>query len=328
MNPRRLTIHSVAAVLALACAYAVAGRSSAKRDEVERPLVFDVRSSELRELQFARSSGTLTLEPRMDEQKARYAWVTVAPEGKRPVSFRGGRYASHVLEGYLPLRAIRTLGKLSQVQRQEGGLDGSTDTVTIAASTGERKLVLGSATVAGEGRRALASDTGQVFILANDLLPSPERAVLEMFDPSLHAFSSDEITRVTIASVGRAREAVVQGKLDPPSFWSWQEDLEHPSQELSSWAQHVERMTGRAPVVVDNPGEPALTVTYFHADREHGFLKLWPCLHEDRRIRCVGMTEHTVGFVEVSPVAEQIVNDAQRMLGAVARGEHAARTSK
>jgi hypothetical protein len=40
------------------------------------------------------------------------------------------------------------------------------------------------------------------------------------------------------------------------------------------------------------------------------------------------VTEHTVGFVEMGPVAEQIVNDAQRMLGVVARGEQATRTMK
>jgi hypothetical protein len=271
---------------------------------------------------------TLTLEPRLDDQKERYAWVTVAPEGKRPVSFRGGRYASHVLDGYLPLRAIRSLGKLSPAQLEEGGLKSANETVTLRTASGERKLVLGSATVAGEGRRALAPDSGRSFILANDLLPAPERAAQEMFDPALHAFSNDEVTQVAIESLGRRREAVSQGKLDPPRFWSWREDPEHPSQELTSWAQHLERMAGRAPIVVDNPADPVLTLTYFHADQQRGFLKLWPCLHEERWIRCVGVTEHTVGFVEMGPVAEQIVNDAQRMLGVAPRGEQAARTMK
>ncbi len=328
MNPRRLTFHTAAALVAVACAYSVANRSTSERPEMDPPPVFEVKDSELLELRFARGLTTLTLEPRLDDQKERYAWVTVAPEGKRPVSFRGGRYASHVLDGYLPLRAIRSLGKLSPAQLEEGGLKSANETVTLRTASGERKLVLGSATVAGEGRRALAPDSGRSFILANDLLPAPERAAQEMFDPALHAFSNDEITQVAIESLGSRREAVSQGKLDPPRFWSWREDLEHPSQELTSWADHLERMAGRAPIVVDNPGEPVLTLTYFHAERQLGYLKLWPCLHEERWIRCVGVTEHTVGFVEMGPVAEQIVNDAQRMLGVAARGEQATRTMK
>ena len=328
MNPKRLTFHVAAALVAVACAYSVANRSTSERAEADPAPVFDLRDAQLLELRFARGLTTVTLEPRLDEQKERYAWVTVAPEGKRALSFRGGRYASHVLEGYLPLRPIRSLGKLSPTQLQEGGLTDASETVTLRTVSGERKLVLGSATVAGEGRRALATDTGRSFILGNDLLPAPDRAAQEMFDPVLHVFSNEEITQVAIESLGRRREAVSQGKLDPPRFWSWREDPEHPSQELTSWAEHLSAMAGRAPIVVDNPGEPVLTLTYFHAERQLGYLKLWPCVHEERWTRCVGVTEHTVGFVEMGPVAEQIVNDAQRMLGVAARGEQATRTMK
>ncbi len=323
MNARRLAIHSFIAVAAVAFAYAVAVRSTAKHTEAERPLVYDIIEGELRQVEFARSGATLTLEPRLDERRERYAWVTLAPEGKRPVSFRGNRHAAHVLQAYLPLRAVRTLGILSPVQLREGGLEGSDETVTIRTGSGERHLVLGSATVAGEGRRALAPHSGQVFILADDLLPSPERAVREMFDPALHAFASDEITRMAIQALDRTREALSHPNQEPTTLWSWKEDPEHPSQELTSWAEHVERMGGRGPLLSDDPGDPVLTVTYFHAEQPRGFLKLWPCAHEERWVRCAGMTERTVGLVEMSPVAEQIINDAHRMIGVGGGSEHA-----
>ena len=82
-------------------------------------------------------------------------------------------------------------------------------------------------------------------------------------------------------------------------------------------------MVARGPIAIEDSGDPVLTVTYFHAEQPRGFLKLWPCLDEGRLLHCVGMTEHTVGPVEMSQVAQQIINDAQRLLGPTGQGEQA-----
>ncbi len=323
MNPRRLMAHSFIAAAALAGAYLVSARPAAKHPEVDKPVLYRATADELRQVAFARSAATLTLEPRTDERQQPYTWVTLTADGRTPISFRGNRHAAYVLQGYAPLRAIRTLGRLTPAQLLEGGLDGSMGTVTIRTTSGERRLVLGSDTVAGEGRRALAPDSGEVFIVAGELLPSPDRAVREMFDSALHSFAGDEISRITLQSLGRVREALSVSHQQGPTPWSWREDPEHPSQELTSWAEHLERMIARAPVATEVSDEPVLTVSYFHAEQPRGFLKLWPCVPEERRVRCFGMTEHTIGLVEVGAVAEQIINDAQRTLGAAGGGEQA-----
>ena len=323
MNLRRLLVHFCIAAAAGAAAYLVSARPAAKRPDADKPALYQATADELRQVAFATSTGALTLEPRTDDRQQPYTWLTLTAERRGSISFRGNRHAAYVLQGYAPLRAIRTLGHLTPAQLREGGLDGSLGTVTIQTTSGERRLVLGTDTVAGEGRRALSPERGEVFIVAGELLPSPDRAVREMFDSSLHSFTGDEISRVTIQSLGRVREALSVGHQEGPTAWSWREDPEHPSQELGSWAEHLERMIARGPIATDVPGEPVLTVSYFHAEQPLGFLKLWPCVPEDRRLRCFGMTEHTIGLVELSAVADQIINDAQRMLGAAGGGQQA-----
>ena len=323
MNLRRLVAHFCIAAAAVAGAYLVSARPAAKRPDADKPVLYRATADELRQIAFASPTAALTLEPRTDDSQQPYTWVTMTAERRTPISFRGNRRAAFVLQGYAPLRAIRTLGHLTPAQLREGGLDGSLGTVTIQTVSGERRLVLGTDTVAGEGRRALDPESGEVFIVAGELLPSPDHAAREMFDSALHSFAADEISRMTIQSLGRVREALSVGHQEGPTSWSWREDPEHPSQELTSWAEHVERMIARGPIPTDVSGEPVLTVSYFHAEQPRGFLKLWPCVPEDRRVRCFGMTEHTIGLVELSAVAEQIINDAQRMLGAPGGGQQA-----
>ena len=323
MNPRRLLTHFFIAAGMLAAAYLVSARPAAKRPESDKPVLYRATGDELRQVAFAGSTATLTLEPRIDDRQQPYPWVTLTAEPATAISFRGNRHAAYVLQGYAPLRAIRTLGHLTPAQLREGGLDGSMGTVVIRTTSGEFRLTLGTDTVAGEGRRVLAPESGEAFIVPSELLPAPDRAVREMFDPALHSFAPDEISRMTIQSLGRVREALSVSHQEGPTPWSWREDPEHPRQELTSWAEHVDRMIARGPVATSVSGEPALTVSYFHAEQPRGFLKLWPCAAEERRVRCFGMTEHTVGLVELGAVAEQIINDAQRMLGASGGGAQA-----
>jgi hypothetical protein len=172
----------------------------------------------------------------------------------------------------------------------------------------------GSADVAGEGRRVLDPSSGQVYIVSLDLVPAASRALPGMFDEALHRFAMDEITSIRIEVEGRTREALVGGRQDPPHFWSWKEDAEHPSQELTSWADHVERLNARFPLPSPPEYEPALTITYFHNEERRGFLKLWACAPSGREMFCPSATEHTVGTVDLGPAGEQIIADASRML--------------
>jgi len=324
MNSKSLMVHAAIAALSLSAAYAVSRRSAPRAAEVERPMLADVSREDLKELRFSGAQVSVSMQLRKDDRKESYIWVTVAREGHPPVSFRGGRYANHVVEGYLPLRAVRELGVLGATQLREGGLEQPVDSVHISSASGERELKIGTPTVAGEGRRVLDLSSQRVYILPTDLLPKPEKAMMEMFETSLHGFPLDETTRVSIESEGKQREALVGGRRDPPIFWSWKDDPEHPNQELTSWMEHADRLSAKMPAVTSsNPGEPKLTVTYFRGEQERGFLKLWSCLHEERKVHCLAATEHTIGFVDVGGAGEQIANDAARILSST--GERVAR---
>lgn len=324
MSSKSLAVHAAIALVSLSAAYAVFQRTGSRAAELNRPVILELSREQLKELRFGSGPTTVSLQSRADDRKESYVWVTVSREGHPPVSFRGGRYANRVLEGYLPLRAIRELGVLDPAQLNEGGLQQSTESVYVSTSSGERQFRVGTATIAGEGRRVLDPSSKRVYILPGDLLPKPERAMGEMFEMALHAFPSEEATRVAIESEGKQREALVGGRRDPPIFWSWKDDAEHPNQELTSWMEHLDRLMARMPAVASSdPGEPRLKVTYFHGDQERGFLKLWSCLRQERKVHCLASTEHTIGFVDVGAAGEQIVNDAGRILSST--GERVAR---
>ena len=324
MNNKPLYVHTAIAVVSVSAAYAVWQRSGPRPVEADQPVVAPLSRNELKELLFIAPQNTLSLQPRKDDAGENYVWVTVSREGHPPVSFRGGRYANHVLDGYLPLHAIRELGTLGAAQLKEGGLEQTNESVRISSASGQRELKVGTATVAGEGRRILDTGNQRVYLLPADLLPKAERAMGEMFDTELHGFPADETTRVAIEFEGKQREASVGGRHDPPIFWSWKDDAEHPSQELTSWMEHVDRLMARMPAVTSNPpGEPKLKVTYFRGNQERGFFKMWGCQSEERKKHCLAATERTIGFVDVGPIGEQIANDAGRILSTT--GERIAR---
>ena len=84
----------------------------------------------------------------------------------------------------------------------------------------------------------------------------------------------------------------------------------------------MERLIARLPAGVStNPGEPKVKVTYYRGDR--GFLNLWDCVREERKVHCLAATERTVGIVDVGVAGEQVENDASRILSSA--GERLAR---
>ncbi len=324
MNSRSLFVHTAIALISVSGAYAVWKRSGPRAAEADQPVVVALSREELKELRFTAPQLNVSLQPRKDDRKEGYVWVTVSREGHPAISFRGGRYANHVLEGYLPLHAIRELGALGPAQLKEGGLEQPGESVHISSASGEWDLKIGTATVAGEGRRVLDARSQRVYLLPNDLLPKVDRAMGEMFETDLHGFPTEETTRVAIEYEGKQREALVGGRHDPPIFWSWKDDPEHPNQELTSWMEHLDRLLARMPAVTSSsPGEPELKVTYFRGNQERGFLKLWSCQHEERKVHCLAATERTIGFVDVGPAGEQIASDAGRILSTT--GERIAR---
>src|SRR5262249_21808891 len=150
----------------LSAAYAVSQRSASSRaQEAERPMLIELNREELKELRFTGAQVSVSMHLRKDDRKESYIWVTVSREGHPPVSFRGGRYANHVLEGYLPLRAVRELGVLDPTQLKEGGLEQPAESIHISSTSSERELKIGTATVAGEGRRVLDLSSQRVYIV-------------------------------------------------------------------------------------------------------------------------------------------------------------------
>jgi hypothetical protein len=230
------------------------------------------------------------------------------------VHFRGNRVAEHLFEGFAPLQAVRALGALSPEKLREGGLTNSDDSLTIESSRGQSRLILGSMTVAGEGRRALETSSRMVYVISLDQLPQPGLAATSLFETSLHDFKYTDASSMVIAFAGVKAEAIqfYRDSIKRSYWrWKWQDDIEDGI--LSNWLDSLHMIRATAPA---SPGfgEPIISLAYQNKDKQLGYLKIWRVPDGDGHFSFVGASEQSVGAMRLGTPIQNVMEDLPRVM--------------
>lgn len=316
MNHRGLITQAIIALLSLSLAYAVWSRSQIQRTPTG-PVVVEGSLGNLRRVELRHGTDLLVLEPK-EGPTGHYVEVTSRVKGGAPERCRGNRVAEHLLKGFAPLLAVRALGVLPPDKLRQGGLTDSLDSLTIQGSRGGTRLILGSETVGGEGRRAFDPDSRMVYVISIDQLPQPGAGLESLFETSLHSFAYTDATSLLIAAGGNRAEAVQF--FEPAAKrsywrWKWQKELDG---FLSNWLDTLHRTRATMPSRL-GIGEPIVTLTYRRHEKQLGYLKIWRVADFNGRPAYVGATEQSLGAVRLGSQIHQVLDDLPRMMATAVR---------
>jgi hypothetical protein len=162
---------------------------------------------------------------------------------------------------------------------------------------------------------------GRVYLLLGSMVSDLESAQTRMIDRTLHALKPGEWDAFTVEQGGKKREFVLLTPENPiNSKVAAAASRDKPDDTAKNWQDKASRVAvvdplgrGEAP----KTGEPtiALRIDYSEKGRPVGFMELARGPSEKSAVQDVyARTEHTAGWVKLSPTADDLVRDAEKLL--------------
>ncbi len=108
---------------------------------------------------------------------------------------------------YASMHAVRDLGTLTDAQKKDYELDGSTTTLAVIFKGKTHNLVLGGKVSGSSERYALDSDGGKAYILAGAILDPLDSGEGMLKPTTIHGFDAANLDSVTINAGGKSKKA-------------------------------------------------------------------------------------------------------------------------
>lgn len=238
------------------------------------------------------------------------AVATQTPPSPEPRTreYRANEATARVLERVAPLRAVRSLGKLSPEKREELGLADSERVVEIVTSTGTHRFRASEGSV---GTPYLESEEdGRVYIVKSTLLSDLEYAQSRLVDRSLHTFRDSGFDGITITVGDKRRTLQRSGDKLVTSPGGASDDF------ATNWHDRIWRMIGvdvlgRGEVPAAGEPQVRVRVDYLDGDETIGHIELAEAGKD-----IFARTEHTAGWVRLHGNAAQIVAEREKIVDA------------
>jgi hypothetical protein len=112
-----------------------------------------------------------------------------------------------LIKAYASMRAVRSLGTLSDQQKKDFGLDASTTSLAVIFKGKTRTLLLGEKVSGSAERYALDPDSGKAYILAGALIDPLDSGETMLRPSSIHGFEPTALASVTINAGGKTKQA-------------------------------------------------------------------------------------------------------------------------
>lgn len=269
---------------------------------------------------------------------------------------RGNDGARKLYAAFAPLRASRALGIIEAGKLAEYGLaappasDGGAPpaytprTLTVTVRDQTRHFRVG--TPKGSFATYLRDeDDGRVYLLGSELrLADLESAPTRLVDRTLHALKPGDYDAITVEAGGKRRELVVIGGAQP--FADKLADRRTPSQADATAKNWTDRVWRLYPAEVLGQGEwpepgapqPEIKLEYLAKGKSVGFVELAhasssppvppamslggdpaktpPAKPAVAETRYYARTEHTAGWVRLSPAAAELYKEAASIAAA------------
>ena len=300
--------------------------------------------SQVQMVRFESSVGTVTLEPRQDSYGSYFigtvkknaappqkkddhtgAMESQPPEEKPSEEPKVARFIStkdgeDLISSIAPLRAMRVLGKVSDAQKADFGLDKESGKLFVRMGGTDRSLIFGGTTPGGSDYYVKDVASGTAYVVAGNILRDFTSADTRLVEHKLHAFEDTAVKRVKITSGTASRELV--RSTDKKDAWTKPSAPADKDETATNWMSKVDRLrtTSFVGETLSPPPAPAdqiLKIEYFDERKPLGYIELVRRYGPgaDDKTEYVARTEHTRWYATViRSAAEQIDQDSKSVV--------------
>ena len=246
MTNRSVLVHGVLAAIGLVLAYLVWTDETAELSE-EAVTLFACDADDLTRVEWRSADRDVDLELTREDGDALTAWITVvrrASEGaEESTRFVGSAEVSTYLEALAPLRAIRSLGVLSDEQLGELELAEPTARITLRCGQRAATFRVGGRSFGSGARYVQPDEGGPVAIVERDVLAPLESAEHRLMQRSLHTFEPSELVSISVRAWGREKRLLQRNRLDPShAEWVDRESPDRRNELYSNWLASYARL--------------------------------------------------------------------------------------
>ncbi|HVU05173.1 MAG TPA: DUF4340 domain-containing protein [Polyangiaceae bacterium] len=343
MIARGLAVHVGLLVVASALAVRTWTYDASKAPKHGETELWPGNPDQVQMVRFESKVGTMTLEPRRDSNGSYFIGVAkknpppktdaqqpqgneskppepAAPEEPKITKFIATKEGQELVEGIAPLRALRSLGKVTDAQKKEYGLDKEEGKIFVRTNGQERTLVFGSTTPGGTDYYARDLATGNAYVVSGSIFRDFTNADARLVEHRMHAFEDSAVKRVKITASGGSRELV--RSTEKKDAWTKPSAPADKDETATNWLSKVDRLrsTSYAGETLSPPPAPAdqiLKIEYFDERKPIGYLELVrkPGAGPDDKTEYVAKTELTRWWATlVRSQAEQIDQDLKSIL--------------
>jgi hypothetical protein len=298
--------------------------------------------SQVQSIRFESKGGSIQLEPRQDSVGSYFIGTvkknpnaepkpadphapaeTKPPEpeaatGPKTSRFIATKEGQELVESVAPLRALRVLGKLTDAQKTEFGLDKEEGKLFVKTNGEERALVFGGTTPGGSDYYAKDVKSGNAYVVSGGIFRDLTSADQRLIEHKLHAFEEGVPKRVKITTGSASRELVRSS--EKKDAWTKASEPAGKDETATNWLSKVDRLrsTSYNGEKLDPPAAPAdqvVRIEYFDDRRSIGFIELVRRKGEGDKPEYVAKTEYTRWYATVlRSSAEQLDSDLKSVV--------------
>lgn len=257
MNPLRSTaVHVVLLVAgAGAAAFAYTKDRTPTFAQESNVTIWNGRPSDLTRIVFEAKDKRIELDAKEDKKFGRWflgkgEYVLRPPPspdgGAMPTTqkvsaFSSVTTANKVVEGLVPFKAVRALGKIPDSRLAEFGLEKRETSLSVTIAGKERKLLIGAMAPGGTDYYVVDPTSNEAYVAKADAIRELEAGDNRLLERDLHAYKEIDVRSAKVTANGKTRELVRTGP-DTKKFWADPADKEKADETVGNWLSKVDRL--------------------------------------------------------------------------------------
>ena len=246
--------------------------------------------------------------------------VPPAPAEPKLTHFIATKDGADLVQELAPLRALRVLGKMTDAQKVDFGMDQDEGKLSVRYNGQEKQLVFGGPTPGGTDRYARELGTGNAYVVSGSILRDLTSADQRLTEHRMHQYEDSAVKKAKITAGSAARELV--RSTEKKDAWTKPDAPAAKDETATNWMTKVDRLrvTSFETEKLDPPPAPAdmlLKIEYWDERKPIGFIELVrrPSATGDKP-EYVVRTETTRWYASVIRSAgEQIEQDMKSVVG-------------
>lgn len=322
---RALITHAGLLVLALAIAYQTWTRDKTQQQMTDNISVWVKAPHNINTITYiSYSKQQVHMKKRHDNNRA-YWWATTnkgksSPKHKtrESFSFPVGNLGNKIIDKVTPLKALRTLGVLSDEKKKEYNLHQNTAQLILGYTDKTRTVLIGDNVYGGGHRYILDPETNQGYVLDGSVIRPLESGESALKINQLLDFSISKLDNVLLLSEGATRLLIRNNTDKGPygrALFAWA-DTATPTQTdqtLTDYMRRISRLRPEEfPHITQEQLMPILSVTY--RDKQNKILETLVLAQQINTKRYFAKTSQTKVYAKIQTDIAQKIQDRTKAI--------------